>query len=476
MDLLILGSLLLTGGLLALSGVFDGGDDKDDDAAPEPVRGTSGDDSLSGDDGILNGWGGNDTLHLSGTAEGHGNQGNDTLTAEDESVAYGGVGRDDLTGSDHATLYGGAQGDILTGTDSADVFGDSGNDDLHISGSATGHGGDGEDDLYGSGQSTLLGDAGNDDLETRADTAGDAGVAYGGLGDDDLHNASGEATLFGDDGNDRLTGSLTALDQTMMYGGSGDDVLLTHSDLGSYGGDGNDLVSGASNLFGGAGDDNLNGSNLFGGSGADQLTGFETLSGGAGNDVFSLSVDGETRSATAFGGSGDDTFTNLYPAHGHIEIDAGSGNDSMVLYGDDARIDAGSGDDSVAILQAGFAVQPGQIALGRGSDTLGFEVEASDSYWDATYQVTDFSAESDHLALIIAPDQLASADITVTPDAGGNSCTITIAHPSLNGTEPDVLTIQLQGVGNFDPASLQFYANQAAFDSGVSYVPESAAA
>ena len=48
MDLLILGSLLLTGGLLALAGVFYGGDDKDDDR-PDPAtdQGTDGDDVLS---------------------------------------------------------------------------------------------------------------------------------------------------------------------------------------------------------------------------------------------------------------------------------------------------------------------------------------------------------------------------------------------------------------------------------------------
>ncbi|MDZ4309674.1 MAG: hypothetical protein U1A24_03830 [Cypionkella sp.] len=149
MELLILGSVLLTGGLLSLAGVFDGDDDKDDDTPPDPQQGTAGDDMLSGDDGILYGLGGDDTLHLSGTAEGHGNQGNDTLTAEDTSTAYGGAGEDELTADGFSTLYGGGGDDVLV-SHTAD-------------GSPALHGDGGDDTLLGSTAGDLLnGGSGND--------------------------------------------------------------------------------------------------------------------------------------------------------------------------------------------------------------------------------------------------------------------------------------------------------------------------
>ncbi len=88
---------------------------------------------LGGDDGILHGLGGDDTLHLSGTAEGRGEQGNDTLTAEGSSTAYGGAGEDELTADGFSTLYGGRGDDVLvsnTADGSPALHGDGGDDTL----------------------------------------------------------------------------------------------------------------------------------------------------------------------------------------------------------------------------------------------------------------------------------------------------------------------------------------------------------
>lgn len=152
MDLLILGSLLLTGGLLSLAGAFDGSDDKDDSPTDDAHRGTEGDDTLNGDSGIFQGLGGDDQITVSGTAEGRGDQGNDTLTAEDNSTAYGGAGEDELTADGFSTLYGGGGADVLI--------------------SFAANGGSSENNLYGGGgDDTLMGSP-------------DGGVLDGGVGND----------------------------------------------------------------------------------------------------------------------------------------------------------------------------------------------------------------------------------------------------------------------------------------------------
>ncbi|WP_426032785.1 hypothetical protein [Cypionkella sp. TWP1-2-1b2] len=317
MDLLILGSLLLTGGLLALSGVFDGDDDKEDTPPNEAQHGTAGDDTLSGDQGVVSGWGGDDTLHLSGTAEVHGNQGDDTITAEDHSTAHGGLGEDDLTADGFSTLYGGGGDDALVGQGNVQGHGDAGNDSIEAYDNAT-----------------MWGDAGDDRLYSGLFPSGDTGLptTYGGAGNDLLFTELGHG--YGGDGTDHLVASgfanIPVYDGlgTTVSGGDGSDVIAASFNAHAQGDGGGDtlvLDHGASGA-GGAGDDTLvlNGQIIA----QDATFNTTTASGGDGADRFV--IDG---SASHFGLpiSTPLEITDFVSGTDHLLVDATGGpNDSYV--------------------------------------------------------------------------------------------------------------------------------------------------
>ncbi|MFC3180942.1 calcium-binding protein [Cypionkella sinensis] len=245
MDLLILGSLLLTGGLLALAGVFDGGDDKDDDKPDEPQRGTEGDDTLAGDHGIFHGLRGDDQITVSGDAEGHGDKGDDRLTVSDTATGFGGEGQDTITASGESTVHGGSGRDLIFASDEVIADGGSGGDSISIRDAAVGYGGSGQDSLYMEGNSTIYGGDDADNLDVRGN-----GTAYGDAGDDDLRGF-GASHLYGGEGNDRLDDFGHA---STLSGGAGDDLIRTSSGLADAGA-GNDVleINWAPNHFTGAG-------------------------------------------------------------------------------------------------------------------------------------------------------------------------------------------------------------------------------
>ena len=135
--------------------------------------------------------------------------------------------------------------------------------------------------------------------------------AYGGDGNDTLVGGDGNDTLVGGDGNDTLVGREG--DDT-LYGGNGNDFLVgTWAGYDPYpynvslldGGNGNDTLDGANGhetLIGGDGSDLLVGhagnDSLSGGDGNDSLYGsigalseeYDTLTGGAGADIFGLGI------------------------------------------------------------------------------------------------------------------------------------------------------------------------------------------
>jgi Ca2+-binding RTX toxin-like protein len=133
--------------------------------------------------------------------------------------------------------------------------------------------------------------------------------------------AGGPATLFGTEGPDVLIGT------------DGNDVI---DGLGGVdrinGGAGNDV------LRGGAGGDDLDGSfgndQIYGGPDADRITDNEGattfIDGGTGNDWISV----DNLAGTSFqliGGDGDDYITASIGANGTCVIDAGAGQDRVVL-------------------------------------------------------------------------------------------------------------------------------------------------
>lgn len=199
------------------------------------------------------------------------------------------------------------------------------------------------------------GTGGNDELTGTAQ----ADTMRGGKGDDAFEGAAGNDLLEGGEGNDKLVGGDG---DDHLDGGAGDDELAD-SDGNSMllGGEGKDTLhiagQGAGTASGGNGDDTLSTSAgnhlLLGGEGNDRLTvrvhDFSdapfpwvippvliaaTLDGGAGNDVFEVSMPGfPGQTVRAAGGAGVDTYVlrDDLPANAYVVSDfqAGSGGDQI---------------------------------------------------------------------------------------------------------------------------------------------------
>lgn len=184
-------------------------------------------------------------------------------------------------------LTGTAGNETLDGSDLADTIdGGAGADTIN------GHGGD--DQLRGGADASvdrLDGGAGNDKLWG----GGGNDVLDGGTGNDELYGQAGNDTLKGNEGDD------------LLDGGIGDDYLVDHA--------------GANILRGGDGRDTLEGN---GGS---------IYEGGAGDDIFRLSLGAEPGGPTqASGGDGNDLFhLGMYsPLAGKATISGGAGSDTYI--------------------------------------------------------------------------------------------------------------------------------------------------
>lgn len=171
-----------------------------------------------------------------------------------------------INGDENGNLIFGDQGDGLTpvGTDFIDqentvdrLFGRGGNDTI-----------------YGLGGSDLFinGNDGDDILD-------------GGPGDDFSSGGNGNDTVIGGSGQDNLRGDR---DNDLLFGLEGDDSFEGGlQDDTIFGGLGSDTLRGEENsdqLFGGDGDDFLDGGRLS----TDGIPNVDSLTGGAGSDVFAL--------------------------------------------------------------------------------------------------------------------------------------------------------------------------------------------
>jgi Ca2+-binding RTX toxin-like protein len=349
------------------------------------ILGTTGDDTLvgsagadvivglSGDDRIEDGGGGpdeliggtgNDTYYVSvrnNTIVEGVDEGIDTvrtavatyfLNANVERLVYTGAGA--FTGYGNALdnlIIGGALGDSLSGGDGFDQL----------------YGGAGDDLLDGGtgAANTLVGGAGNDVYYVGA--AGDSVVEAAGEGNDQVRTALSGYTLSANVENLVYTGSGTfsgtgnALDN-VIFGGAGNDSV--------DGGDGRDY------LIGGAGDDTL-----FGGVGV-----ANQLQGGAGNDTYVVSAQGDSivelagegidRVRTALATyllaanvenltyTGSAAFTGLGNALDNVIV-GGSSNDVLRGFEGQDYLVGGAGDD---VLDGGVGVS-NQLQGGLGNDT-----------------------------------------------------------------------------------------------------------
>ncbi len=290
MELLILGSLLLTGGLLSLAGVFDGDDDKDDSPPDDAHRGTEGDDTLSGDEGVLHGLRGDDQITVSGTAEAYGDKGDDRLTVSGTATAFGGEGNDIISAQDQSTGDGGSGDDTISAYDSATAEGGVGRDRISVSDTALGYGGSGDDNVGIWDATTGYGGDGADFINIHND-----GIGYGGAGNDDLV-VQANGTAYGEAGDDDLRGS----GQSHIFGGDGND------DIRNYG-------AAESSLFGGNGEDHIRASAGF-------------VDAGAGNDILELNWP-----SIGFDGMG--------VARPNLTVTGGEGGDTFLAHADYARDD-----------------------------------------------------------------------------------------------------------------------------------------
>lgn len=273
-----------------------------------PISGTSGNDSMVGNDysfllsDKLLGLDGNDTLD--------GGLGDDFLYGGDgDDVYLVGSGNDtisDTSGSDKIVFAAGLD------LEDMDVFTDS-NGSLRVSFNGT---------TLVTIQNQYLSGSGIEVFEFNDKSTFDPftlpvygnsenNIIYGPdwVSDDTIYGGAGDDRIYGLDGDDTLNGEE---DDDIIFGGSGTDIL--------QGGAGDDLLSGdndADTLYGGDGDDTLNGGN-----------GVDTLYGGSGDDVLNagLSVGGQQQ--YLYGGEGNDT---IYAGDNAV-VDGGSGDDTYIAW------------------------------------------------------------------------------------------------------------------------------------------------
>jgi Ca2+-binding RTX toxin-like protein len=387
---LALGTVVGSGVDFVLSGIEGAtgstGDDTliGDDGA-NSLDGGSGDDTIDGSQGddTLNGGTGTDTVTYADAPSGvtvdlqtdrsTGGGGNDTLASIENVI--GSNSNDTLSGDSFANhLEGGGGDDVLNGRGAADTLdGGSGNDTVNYADAggavsvnlATGTttGGSGSDTLVSIENAT--GSAFNDTL------TGDAGA-------NSLSGLGGNDTLQGGAGNDTIDGG-TGVD-TASYATAASAVLVNLTAGVSSGGGGADTLTAIENAMGSNFNDAIygdaNANVLSGGGGDDYLTGRgngDTLDGGSGSDIASYrdasaAVSVDLVAGVATGGGGNDTLISIEDIYGSRFADTLTGNAA----GNEVH---GFGGDDLIVGAAGNDV----IYGGAGHDTV--------SYADATSKV-----------------------------------------------------------------------------------------
>ncbi|BAZ49482.1 hemolysin-type calcium-binding region [Nostoc sp. NIES-4103] len=353
------------------------------------IYGLEGSDRLYGEAGrdTIYGGAGNDTIY--------GGAGNDKLDAGDgNDYLYGQDGNDYLIGGvGNDYFYGGAGDDILDGGDGNDFLSESG--DVNFTLTNTQLIGLGNDTIISIERVTLSTGNSHNILDASAFTL-DSVYLYSGAGNDTLLGGSSNDYLYAQEGNDSLAGGAG---NDTLAGGTGDDFLdggdgldflnesgnvnftLTDTQLIGLG---TDILTGIERvtLTGGIGDNILDASAftlgsvyLYGGAGND------TINGGAANDYL-LGQDGNdylnggASNDYIYGGNGNDTLDGsggndyLYGENGNDNLSGGAGNDNLSGGAGDDIFDGGDGIDALSeSSDVNFTLSNTQLA-GLGSDIL----------------------------------------------------------------------------------------------------------
>jgi Ca2+-binding RTX toxin-like protein len=361
-------SVTLVAGQAALTS----GGDADGDVATlfENIKGSSHDDTLTGDSGanVIDGGAGNDTIN--------GGAGNDTLmggAGNDMLIGGGGTDTADfsylinseftvtLDASGNGTTSGFAN-DIDTLSSIVNLTGGGEND--HFTGSTNANvfvGADGDDHLTsGGGKDILDGGAGSDTADFTGVTTGltialkDNGAltTVTGGGTSNGTQLIGIEHLVGSDGNDTLTGNSGV---NSINGGAGDDTIVATAGRDIYDGD------------------------LFSGN----ISNNDTLTFASFKTDVSVDLTGTFNN----GSTVINSVTSLYSITHFENLIGGSGNDTLIGNASDpTKILAGAGND---IVRGGSGAD--QLDGGAGTDTLDLSTDTSTGMFislDRQYTVT----------------------------------------------------------------------------------------
>ena len=371
-----------------------------------------------------------------------------------DTLDYSGYATDQFISLNENVLMniGGLTGNvsIAAGTVIENAIGGTGRDTIHGNLAANFLQGNAGDDVLegGGGNDKLQGGAGND-------------IVNGGAGWDRLEGGDGDDIIDGGNGLDTLTyanaSAGVVVDMNIVGAqntvGAGWDTLLNLEDIiGSafadtligdsavnkiYGGDGDDLIDGGGSggsdiLFGEAGNDTIHGGNgwdqLYGGDGNDVLygeNGGDMFRAGAGNDI----VYGGAGTDRAYLGEGDDiayggAHDDMLRGHGgHDTLYGDEGNDELygsggrdTLYGGigNDRLHGGAqndtlfGGDGNDVLNGSWGSDV--LTGGLGADRFVFEEGQSAPYMGNADTITDFNQAEGDLIDLSAIDAIAGGE------------------------------------------------------------------
>ncbi|MBJ2154272.1 peroxidase family protein [Variovorax sp. IB41] len=335
------------------------------DADPFVGTGNALNNVISGGDlaDTLAGLGGNDTLNGGIGADAlDGGEGNDTLNGgDDNDTLLGGIGNDILNGGDgNDTLDGGVGNDAMAG---------GAGDDTYLVDSATDTVAEGAGAGTDTVQSTLTYTITDADVEN---------LTLLGTGNINGTGNAGNNVLTGNAGNNVLTGGGGSDTANYATAAAAVTVSLAIAAAQATGGAGSDTLSSIENLVGSAFGDTLTASGTAG-TGVVNL-----LSGGAGNDTLSATVD-NVRDTLDGGADLDTANYSAYTAALTVNLGGaapiivtGSGSNaanSDVIVGME-NFTGGSGNDTITgsaganVLNGGLGADTFNYTIGGGADTI----------------------------------------------------------------------------------------------------------